>query len=108
MPQVARSPPAGVDTRSAVPGGVRERPNRHAWKACVGKLTVGSNPTVSATGRRARPDGTAIAASANVVAIGIAARAGQAISFWKFTRYGIIVTLLSTALAWLYVWLRYF
>ena len=30
------------------PGGVRERPNRHAWKACVGKLTVGSNPTPSA------------------------------------------------------------
>jgi tRNA(adenine34) deaminase len=27
---------------------VRERPNRHAWKACVGKLTVGSNPTPSA------------------------------------------------------------
>ena len=31
-----------------MPGGVRERPNRHAWKACVGKLTVGSNPTLSA------------------------------------------------------------
>ena len=27
---------------------MRERPNRHAWKACVGKLTVGSNPTPSA------------------------------------------------------------
>ena len=25
-----------------------------------------------------------------------------------FTRYGIVVTLLSTALAWVYVWLRYF
>ena len=31
-----------------MPGGVRERPNRHAWKACVGQLTVGSNPTSSA------------------------------------------------------------
>src|SRR6476619_4801204 len=30
------------------PGGVRERPNRHAWKACVGQPTVGSNPTPSA------------------------------------------------------------
>ena len=29
-------------------GGVRERPNRHDWKSCVGKLTVGSNPTLSA------------------------------------------------------------
>src|SRR5262249_45040133 len=27
---------------------MRERPNRHAWKACVGQLTVGSNPTPSA------------------------------------------------------------
>ncbi|GFG52753.1 hypothetical protein CQY20_01870 [Mycolicibacterium agri] len=53
-------------------------------------------------------NGTAIAASANVVAIGIAARAGHAISFWRFTRYGIVVTLLTTALAWVYVWLRYF
>lgn len=53
-------------------------------------------------------NGTAIAASANVVAIGIAARAGHPISFWRFTRYGIVVTLLSTVLAWVYVWLRYF
>jgi Na+/H+ antiporter NhaD/arsenite permease-like protein len=53
-------------------------------------------------------NGTAIAASANVVAIGIAQRAGHPISFWRFTRYGIVVTLLSTALAWVYVWLRYF
>jgi len=53
-------------------------------------------------------NGTAIAASANVVAVGIAQRAGHPISFWRFTRYGIIVTLLSTALAWVYVWLRYF
>lgn len=53
-------------------------------------------------------NGTAIAASANVVAIGIAKRAGHPISFWRFTRYGIVVTLLSTVLAWVYVWLRYF
>ena len=53
-------------------------------------------------------NGTAIAASANVVAIGIAERAGHPISFWRFTRYGIVVTLLSTILAWVYVWVRYF
>ena len=29
-------------------GGLRERPNRHAWKACVAQVTVGSNPTPSA------------------------------------------------------------
>ena len=36
--------------RSLGSGGMRERPNRHAWKACVGQLTVGSNPTPSALG----------------------------------------------------------
>ena len=30
-------------------GGVRERPNRHAWKACEGQPSVGSNPTPSAS-----------------------------------------------------------
>ncbi|HEX6340693.1 ArsB/NhaD family transporter [Umezawaea sp.] len=53
-------------------------------------------------------NGTAVAASANVVAVGIAARTGHPISFWQFTRYGIVVTALSTAMAWVYVWLRYF
>ncbi|MGH3375692.1 MAG: hypothetical protein ACRDP6_13220 [Actinoallomurus sp.] len=53
-------------------------------------------------------NGTAVAASANVVAIGMAARTGHRISFWQFTKYGIVVTLLSTLMAWAYVWLRYF
>ncbi|MCD0448745.1 ArsB/NhaD family transporter [Actinocorallia sp. API 0066] len=53
-------------------------------------------------------NGTAIAASANVVAIGIAARTGHKISFWQFTKYGLLVTVLTTAMAWAYVWLRYF
>jgi Na+/H+ antiporter NhaD/arsenite permease-like protein len=53
-------------------------------------------------------NGTAIAASANVVALGIAHRAGHPISFWQFTKYGIVVTMLSATLAWGYVLLRYF
>ena len=53
-------------------------------------------------------NGTAVAASANVVAIGIAARTGNAISFWQFTKYGIVVTVFSTLIAWLNIWLRYF
>jgi Na+/H+ antiporter NhaD/arsenite permease-like protein len=53
-------------------------------------------------------NGTAVAASANVVAIGIAARSGHRISFWEFTKYGAIVTVLSMAMGWVYVWLRYF
>jgi Na+/H+ antiporter NhaD/arsenite permease-like protein len=53
-------------------------------------------------------NGTAIAASANVVVLGLAARAGHPISFWQFTRYGAVVTVLSVLTAWGYVWLRYF
>lgn len=53
-------------------------------------------------------NGTAVAASANVVGIGLAARSGHRISFWHFTRYGIITTVFSTVIAWVYVWLRYF
>ncbi|MDU0294045.1 ArsB/NhaD family transporter [Saccharothrix longispora] len=53
-------------------------------------------------------NGTAVAASANVVVLGMAARAGHRITFWQFTRYGVLVTVLSTLMAWGYVWLRYF
>jgi Na+/H+ antiporter NhaD/arsenite permease-like protein len=53
-------------------------------------------------------NGTAVAASANVVALGIASRTGHHITFWQFTRYGIVVTVFSIAMAWVYVWLRYF
>lgn len=51
---------------------------------------------------------TAVGASANVVVIGIAARNGHHISFWQFTRYGAVVALVTIAIAWLYLWLRYF
>ena len=51
---------------------------------------------------------TAVAAGANVVVIGIAAKAGQPISFWEFTKRGLVVTVASVIVAWLYVWLRYF
>lgn len=51
---------------------------------------------------------TAVAAGANVVVIGIAARHGAPISFWRFTKYGLIVTAATLILAWVYVWLRYY
>jgi Na+/H+ antiporter NhaD/arsenite permease-like protein len=53
-------------------------------------------------------NGTAVAASANVVVLGIAAKAGEPISFWKFTKYGIVTTVVTIVVAWGYVWLRYF
>jgi Na+/H+ antiporter NhaD/arsenite permease-like protein len=51
---------------------------------------------------------TAIGASANVVVLGIAMRAGSPISFWEFTRKGAIVTVVTILLAAPYLWLRYF
>ncbi|HEX2892887.1 MAG TPA: ArsB/NhaD family transporter [Marmoricola sp.] len=51
---------------------------------------------------------TAVGASANVVIIGIAARNGHPISFWRFTRYGVVVAAVTIAISWLYFWLRYF
>jgi Na+/H+ antiporter NhaD/arsenite permease-like protein len=51
---------------------------------------------------------TAVGASANVVVIGIAKRTGTPISFWRFTRTGSVVTLITVAIAAVYVWLRYF
>jgi anion transporter len=50
---------------------------------------------------------TAIGASANVVALGIAARQGQPISFWEFTKYGLVVTAVTVSLCAPYIWLRY-
>lgn len=51
---------------------------------------------------------TAIGASANVVTIGIAKRNGHTISFWTFTKYGLIVTGVTVALCLPYLWLRYY
>ncbi|UFN46773.1 ArsB/NhaD family transporter [Nocardioides okcheonensis] len=51
---------------------------------------------------------TAVAAGANVVVLGIAAKAGEPISFWQFTRYGVVVTVATLLVAWLWVYLRYF
>lgn len=51
---------------------------------------------------------TAVAAGANVVVLGIAAKAGEPISFWQFTKYGVVVTLATLVIAFGYVYLRYF
>ncbi|MET9269701.1 ArsB/NhaD family transporter [Kribbella sp. NPDC003557] len=51
---------------------------------------------------------TAIGASANVVVIGLALRAGHPISFWTFTRKGMVMTAITILVAAPYLWLRYF
>jgi len=51
---------------------------------------------------------TAVGASANVVILGLAERAGTPISFWQFTRYGLMVALVTVAVSMPYLWIRYF
>jgi Na+/H+ antiporter NhaD/arsenite permease-like protein len=51
---------------------------------------------------------TAVGASANVVMLGIARRADYPISFWEFTRKGLLITMVSIVLSAVYLWLRYF
>ena len=51
---------------------------------------------------------TAVGASANVVIVGIAARNGHPISFWTFTKYGVVVAATTIAVSWVYLWARYF
>jgi len=51
---------------------------------------------------------TAVGASANVVVVGIAQRAGHPVSFWDFTKRGAVVTGVSFAISVGYLWLRYF
>jgi len=51
---------------------------------------------------------TIVGASANVVAVGLAYASGYKITFWQFAKYGIPVTIVSTAMALPYVLIRYF
>jgi Na+/H+ antiporter NhaD/arsenite permease-like protein len=51
---------------------------------------------------------TAIGASANVIVIGMAEKAGKRISFMKYMAYGMPVTILTVAISSVYVWLRYY
>jgi Na+/H+ antiporter NhaD/arsenite permease-like protein len=68
---------------------------QHLWWALALGADLGGNATL-------------IGASANVVVAGIAARNGTPITFWRFTRYGLVVAAVTVALSLVYVWLRYF
>ncbi|MEU8400900.1 ArsB/NhaD family transporter [Nonomuraea sp. NPDC048892] len=91
IPYVATMSPIVADLVQANGG------NEHAqvlwWALAIG-ADLGGNAT-------------AVGAAANVVIIGIAARNGTPISFWQFTRYGLVVTFVTVALSTPYLWLRY-
>ncbi|MCV2392743.1 ArsB/NhaD family transporter [Actinotalea sp. M2MS4P-6] len=90
IPYVATMAPLVAGLVAA--GGVAAEP---LWWA----LTIGADLGGNAT---------AVGASANVVVLGIARRYGAPISFWEFTKYGLLVTAVTVALSVPYVLLRYF
>jgi Na+/H+ antiporter NhaD/arsenite permease-like protein len=51
---------------------------------------------------------TPIGASANVVVLGILERSGKKVTFGRFMRMGVPVTLTTLAIAQVYLWLRYY
>jgi Na+/H+ antiporter NhaD/arsenite permease-like protein len=51
---------------------------------------------------------TIVGASANVVVVGLARRAGHPITFGEFFKYGAVVTLMSLTVSAVYLWVRYF
>ncbi|MFI5794330.1 ArsB/NhaD family transporter [Streptomyces sp. NPDC051677] len=91
IPYVATMAPITADLVHSMSGD----PDHVMWWALAIGADLGGNAT-------------AIGASANVVVLGIAERNRQPISFWQFTKYGLVVTVVTVALSALYVWLRYF
>ena len=92
IPYTTAAVPIVADMVAATPTSGADSP---LWWALVFGADLGGNAT-------------AVAAGANVVVLGIAAKAGEPISFWQFTKYGVVVTVATLLVAWLYVYLRYF
>jgi Na+/H+ antiporter NhaD/arsenite permease-like protein len=92
IPYVATMAPIVNDLVLA--GGGADQANALWWALALG-ADLGGNAT-------------AVGASANVVIIGIAARNNHKISFWHFTKYGLMVTFVTITITWVYFWLRYF
>ncbi|MDO8106078.1 ArsB/NhaD family transporter [Isoptericola sp. b441] len=90
IPYVATMAPLVADLVHA--GGAAAEP---LWWALTMGADLGGNAT-------------AVGASANVVVLGIARRYGHPISFWEFTKYGLLVTGVTVALSVPYLLIRYF
>lgn len=92
IPYVATMAPV-VDTIAAgLPEGSNADP---LWWSLTAGADLGGNATP-------------IGASANLVILAIAAKAGCRISFGQFAKYGSLVAAVTIALSMAYVWLRYF
>jgi Na+/H+ antiporter NhaD/arsenite permease-like protein len=92
IPYVATMAPVVATLTEGLPA---DQPGTVLWWALALGADLGGNAT-------------AIGASANVVVLGLAKRAGYPITFWQFTKYGLITAAITLLLSTLYLWLRYF
>lgn len=92
IPYVATMSPVVAELVAAEGGGEQAR---SLWWALALGADLGGNAT-------------AVGASANVVVLGLAEKAGYKIGFWGFTKYGLVVAFVTIALSTPYVVLRYF
>ncbi len=93
IPYVATMSPIVADLVEAAHGGTTD-PDVLWWSLALG-ADLGGNAT-------------AVGASANVVVLGIAERNRHKITFWEFTKYGLVVALVTVALSVPYLYLRFF
>ncbi|GAA2360769.1 ArsB/NhaD family transporter [Nonomuraea africana] len=91
IPYVATMSPIVADLVNATGG---DGPAQVLWWALAVGADLGGNAT-------------AVGAAANVVVLGIAARNRTPISFWEFTRYGLVVTFVTVLASVPYFWVRY-
>lgn len=92
IPYVATMGPVVAELVHAAGGGSQARA---LWWALALGADLGGNAT-------------AVGASANVVVLGLAEKAGVKIGFWGFTKYGLMVTAVSLLIVTPYVYVRYF
>jgi Na+/H+ antiporter NhaD/arsenite permease-like protein len=92
IPYVATMSPVVAELVTAEGGGAQA--NSLWWSLALG-ADLGGNAT-------------AVGASANVVILGLAEKAGHRIGFWGFTKYGLLVAAATIAVCTPYVLLRYF
>lgn len=91
IPYVASMSPVIADLTSSL--GLAAGDNVLWWSLALG-ADFGGNMTI-------------VGASANLVAVGLAKKAGVPISFWQFAKYGVPVTVVTIAVSLPYLLLRY-
>ncbi|MDO8743865.1 MAG: SLC13 family permease, partial [Candidatus Brocadiaceae bacterium] len=102
IPFVASMIPLVIDTAHAV------LPSGTDFKSVVQHSTLMPVWWSLALGACLGGNGTPVGASANVITLGLAEKAGYPISFKRFIAYGIPITIETIFISNIYIWLRYY